>query len=352
LNRVKTTAVRRQQNQQFAQVCAAIRGREPFKTVARKNIAIYTLADDFHALVIQKTLQDRYGVKCCVVETDRICGGDGLSWSNLDRYEPTFSTTDCERINARELDLIWWRRGYVHQQIPDEVTDPASIDVINNDCRFALFGVLFNEFKGVWVSEPQATRYAQNKLVQLNVAERAGFRTPRTLVSQNQKEIQHVCTLLSDRVVVKVVRGAKRAPLLAAMIDRAALDEGDSIRLCPTMYQEFIPGTRHVRACCFGESVYAALLDSSDLDWRDNLNIPVTTFELSDGVKARLREVLKALGIRIGIFDLKFDGDSDEPVWLEVNPQGQFLFIEGLCGLPLAAAFSEFLYREATGTTG
>ena len=311
----------------------------------RRKFAIFTLADDFHALVIQNTLISKYDVACEVVEMDRICGNGGISWSNWNGYLPTFSTTSGQRINVRDLDLIWWRRGYVQQQIPEDVTDPASIDLINNDCRFAAFGVLFNEFKGVWVSDPQATRHAQNKLVQLRVAEQVGFRTPRTLVSQNPEEIQNFCARLNNDVVVKVVRGAKKAPLLTARMHAEALREVASIQLSPTMYQEFISGTTHVRACCFGDAVYTALLDSADVDWRDNLCIPVTIGDLPDVVKTRLCRALRLLGLKMGIFDLKID-DSGEPVWLEVNPQGQFLFIEGLCGLPLAAAFSEFLYRE------
>ena len=48
----------------------------------------------------------------------------------------------------------------------------------------------------------------------------------------------------------------------------------------------------------------------------------------------------------MGIFDLKLD-EGVEPVWLELNPQGQFLFLEGMTGLPLAQAFAEFLVAEA-----
>ena len=48
----------------------------------------------------------------------------------------------------------------------------------------------------------------------------------------------------------------------------------------------------------------------------------------------------------MGIFDVKLT-DDDEPVFLEVNPQGQFLFVEGLCGIPLADAVADFLVVQA-----
>jgi hypothetical protein len=47
----------------------------------------------------------------------------------------------------------------------------------------------------------------------------------------------------------------------------------------------------------------------------------------------------------MGVLDLKLL-QGTTPVFLEVNPQGQFLFTEGLGGLELTSAFTEFLYQE------
>jgi hypothetical protein len=48
----------------------------------------------------------------------------------------------------------------------------------------------------------------------------------------------------------------------------------------------------------------------------------------------------------MGIFDVKLT-DEDEPVFLEVNSQGQFLFVEALAGIPLADRFAAFLVDQA-----
>lgn len=50
--------------------------------------------------------------------------------------------------------------------------------------------------------------------------------------------------------------------------------------------------------------------------------------------------------MKMGVVDLKLDR-TEEPVWLELNPQGQFLFVEGLTRLDLTGAFSDFLRGEA-----
>lgn len=314
--------------------------------MTRLHIAIFTIANDFHAYAIKKAVEDGYDASCCIVETDRLCGHGGLTWSNVDAYRPQIATTTADRIDVGVLDLIWWRRGNVSQDVPREVADPAHLDLISNDCHFALLGLLLNEFRGVWVSDPQATRLAQNKLFQIRVAERMGLRAPHTLVSQDPEEIRRFCAMHGNRVVVKTVKGTVKAAALTTMVNEKMLEAAECLRLCPAIYQEFIPGNRHLRVCCFGDAVYSALIESNDLDWRVNLDVPVRAFDLPDELKMSLRGAVRALGLRMGILDLKIDERGDA-VWLEINPQGQFLFLEGLCGLPLTSAFAEFLSTEA-----
>ncbi|MQA25193.1 MAG: hypothetical protein GEU94_06930 [Micromonosporaceae bacterium] len=86
-------------------------------------------------------------------------------------------------------------------------------------------------------------------------------------------------------------------------------------------------------------------IDSEALDWRQNLEIPFSPYDLSEEARARLLHVLNALNLRMGVFDLKLD-DHGEVTWLEVNPQGQFLFSEGLSGVGLTDAFADFLEHE------
>jgi hypothetical protein len=46
----------------------------------------------------------------------------------------------------------------------------------------------------------------------------------------------------------------------------------------------------------------------------------------------------------MGIVDLKMTQNNNF-VWLEINPQGQFLFVQGLSGLNLISHFARFLYE-------
>jgi hypothetical protein len=80
-----------------------------------------------------------------------------------------------------------------------------------------------------------------------------------------------------------------------------------------------------------------------------DLDVPFEIASIDFETRHKLRTVLQLLGLRMGVVDLKLSPEGI-PVWLEINPQGQFLFSEALSGLDLTAEFAAFLTREAMGT--
>jgi hypothetical protein len=112
--------------------------------------------------------------------------------------------------------------------------------------------------------------------------------------------------------------------------------------VCPAVYQEYIPGTRHIRLNCFGDRSFAASIETSELDWRPNLNVPITSWPVPSSSHKQVRAVLDRLGLEMGIVDIK-ETPEGEFVWLEVNPQGQFLFLQPLADMPLDEHFADYL---------
>jgi glutathione synthase/RimK-type ligase-like ATP-grasp enzyme len=316
------------------------------------RIAIMTVTDDLHGLVIQDRLRTFPDIECDVIEADSTAGHEqGMSWSTVPRsFPPAIPSRDGERIDVANCDLLWLRRWGYPQRAARDLSERAHIEVINESCASTLLGTLLTRFEGTWVSDPAATRRAENKLVQLRAAAAAGFKVPRTLVSQDPCQIRRFCDLLEGQVVIKAVRATPSSQLFTLKARPEHLESDAALRACPTIYQEYIPGRRHIRALCCGDDVHAVTIESTDLDWRQNLDVPLTPVEVEPETKRRLAHVLQFMGLRMGVVDLKVD-DECERVWLELNPQGQFLFVEGLTGLDLTGAFSDFLYREAVAAS-
>ena len=309
-----------------------------------RGISIFTLENDFHAYVIRHCLHSR-GIHCSIIETNGLSVKGGMSWSCTSEVaNASINDVEGNQVILADLGLVWWRRFNGKPQFPEMLTDKVARDLVVNECRATVLGIAVTEFQGIWVNPPEANRIAENKLIQLKAAQQADLRLPKTLISQDPNLVKKFCADLNYRVVVKTVAGTHDAGVLVGRVTPEILTE-EAISICPAIYQEFIPGKNHLRICCFGNQIHTVLLKSERLDWRYPLDVIAEPFKLDQLTELQIFKVLSSLNLPMGIIDMKLSPEG-EPIWFEVNPQGQFLFLEGLCGIPLAEFFTDFLISE------
>ncbi|OKJ39012.1 hypothetical protein AMK22_11575 [Streptomyces sp. CB01580] len=314
-------------------------------------ILAVSVRDDLHTLAVQHAVRSRRRHDFHIVESDTIAGRQTLSWySHSDEdtcgiRAATLLTSEGVPVAPEEAAVLWWRRPRADQEIAAHAGSTHERSLVNNDCRGALGGILAAAFDGQWISPPEATDRAADKVYQLAVAQDAGFRVPRTLVSQSREDVI-AFTRQVGRAIVKPVVGARGPSLWTRWIDDPESIPAQSFEVCPATYQEYIEGCRHIRLNCFGEHMYAALIETEELDWRPDLQVPISPWSVPEDIGRQVGAVLNRLGLRMGVVDLKLTPDG-QPVWLEVNPQGQFLFLEPLMGEPLTEHFADFLLSAA-----
>jgi glutathione synthase/RimK-type ligase-like ATP-grasp enzyme len=312
------------------------------------SIGIVSCHNDAHAFAVKRELERSFRASCHVFDCDR-SGLDGreMSWLLAEAAAPLLMSSEKTRVGIRALDLIWFRRAAFGEEVA-AAADSAYAKFVKENYRAAGLGILLSEFNGIWIDHPLKSINSENKIIQAYVAREAGIRIPRTLVSQSPDAVREFCDTLNGEVIVKPIQQVADAGARTKKVGDELLTNDQSIGMCPVMYQELIPGRRHIRAHIFGDHVLAAILESDDLDWRWNLNIPCRQVTLPDELQKKMYAALDLLGLSMGVFDLKLT-DEGEYVWLEVNPQGQFLFIEGMCGLPLTRAMADFLHTRSVG---
>ena len=270
------------------------------------TLLIVATAGDFHAHVIAHELRSRQGVQCHVVDIDRVSTTHHVSWCFCEANQTGRVTVDGVELSPSDIDLIWWRRAHKTQDLAGAYPDEQRAQ-IDSDCRSAFLGMLLTYFGGKWISHPWHTERAANKLYQLAVAKRVGFTVPRTLVTQSPDEVIAFCDSMS-RTIAKPVAGggASRPILLTQFVTSTQISEiRESVSVAPTMYQEYVPGTTHIRLNCFGGDSYAATIETAELDWRANLNVSVKTWAVPASLHDNTRRVLDALGLEMGVVDLK-----------------------------------------------
>jgi glutathione synthase/RimK-type ligase-like ATP-grasp enzyme len=209
----------------------------------------------------------------------------------------------------------------------------------------------------LWVNRPAAAAAAENKLVQLQAARRAGLRFPPTLVSHHPAAIRRFAES-HGRVVYKPFMphtwqdaGGRMFSTFARLLEPSMLDDDASLSLCPGIYQAYVDKRHDLRIVAIGAQLFAVSLSAASgeafVDWRahtyaSDLRAQVTS--LPAGLRDRLRALLAELGLVFGCIDVAVDR-AGEPHFLEVNQAGQFLFLEEMAGgaIPLLRAMCALL---------
>ena len=123
----------------------------------------------------------------------------------------------------------------------------------------------------------------------------------------------------------------------------------DSVRLAPVIFQRFIKAEADVRITIFGDDIQAAEIvasrDSYQYDYRVDLEaVTMRSTKLPQEIEAKLLRLMERLGLVYGAIDMRRTADGDY-VFLEINPAGEFLFVEQRTGLRLTEAMAALLAR-------
>ena len=106
-------------------------------------------------------------------------------------------------------------------------------------------------------------------------------------------------------------------------------------------FQSKIEKRCDVRATFVGEKCYAVAIDSQSLedtcvDWRKGEHVlRHTPIELPYDIRTKCLHMLAKLGLNFGAIDFVID-EQGNYVFLEINPNGQWAWIEHMTGLPIS----------------
>lgn len=316
---------------------------------SQNKILIITQEIDPHSDMMVVELARR-GVECIRWHTDSFPLESSLTLRIRDEY-----IEGSLRINGRDFDLreirsVWYRRPAPFRLPPALPADEREFAEKEVKSSFSGLVQLTNWF---WVNHPDNIRVASSKILQLKVAKDVGLSIPRTLITNDPREVKPFFDECEGQMIYKAFSSGffpgSGKGCLTTPISREYLDKVHLIRNAPGIFQEYIPKKVELRIAIIGRRVFAAEIHSQDSpqarhDWRaaevdDLRHCP---HQLPKEVEARCLRFLDHFGLAFGAIDMIITPD-DRYVFLENNPSGQFGWIEELTGLPLTATLAELL---------
>jgi len=259
-----------------------------------------------------------------------------------------------QEVGLDKIRSIWYRRPV--PPVPEvDICNPVDREFAIAESQAALDGV-WRAMDCFWVSDPDNLRRAENKPLQLKVADEVGLEVWPTVVTSCPEEARAFYEVCDRSAVYKplrrghLARDGKRSLIYTNPLPSSDDLDFGAVGLAPVMLQKEVPKKVEVRVTVVGDGVFAAEIDSQRIpearqDWRRaSVNqLPHEPHDLPASVEEGCRQLVKRLGLAFGAIDFVLTPD-DRYVFLEINPNGQWAWIQQLCpSIPIREALCELL---------
>jgi glutathione synthase/RimK-type ligase-like ATP-grasp enzyme len=259
---------------------------------------------------------------------------------------------DRGRIDLGDVGAAWWRRPQHPAPSPRLIRQDHQVFAVNETYE-ALRG-LWHALDVIWINDPGRDDVAHRKLLQLRVAQQAGLAIPSTLVTNDVAAARAFVDAHGYRdVICKAFSATEQQWRETRLVGEQELAALDNVRYAPVIFQEYVPADVDLRVTVVGDRIFPAAIHSQQsaypVDFRmDMANTRIEPDELPWEVSERLLDLMQRLGIVYGAIDLRRTPDGRH-VFLEVNPAGQWLFVELATGQPIAEAVARELLAHDRG---
>jgi hypothetical protein len=297
---------------------------------------------DPHARAVRAELMHR-GLSTALLDTTQL--GPGTRVLHVATGPVAVCLPSGQLIRADEVTAVWHRRRFLSADIERCVTGRTATFLWRQwrDCLDGFLGAL----SVPCVNPIPAERWAV-KPRQLNVAVRCGLRVPETVVTNDAQVVRCFVERHAGRVVHKVLQSPDWRLLETRRWDGQAEDLLASVGWAPCIFQEEVESSCEVRAIVVGSRVFAASFKPhrDTVDGRLDRTVSYQVHELPQPVCAQLVRLVRCLGLVYAAIDLKAGADAGY-VFLELNPGGQYLYVERATGLAITSALADLI--QASG---
>lgn len=252
-------------------------------------------------------------------------------------------------LDLDQVTAVWWRRP--RAPVPPPGMTPAHAAFAVRQSAEAVTGVVTALVgRARFVNDPWRDDAAAHKTYQLSLAGDAGLTVPATLVTSDPGEARQFLAALGEG-------GAVHKPVCAQdpsewrvtrRIRPRDLERLEALRLAPVILQEHVRGV-DVRVTIMGDELFAAEYDARATRSPDDFRVVsedpaclVRPCTLPAAEAAALRRLMERLGLVYGAADFRRREDG-RWLFLEVNPAGQWRFVERRTGQPMTEALASVL---------
>jgi glutathione synthase/RimK-type ligase-like ATP-grasp enzyme len=285
------------------------------------------------------------------------------TWQNKGNDDLLITLLDGTTIESSQITSVYWRR-LRDTGLPEE--DDTSFEAYNKTMSRPLIRAFeYAMPTAKWLSTPTSIVEADNKILQLMRANSLGFNLPPTYIGNDAKDARDFVNCHNGDFIVKqtdhydkplyVKRWYGKQELKFSFTSKKftkaqLLTHLPHLANAPAIVQTYVPKKTELRITVVGDKIFPCSINAQNselgkVDWRyyDMDNTLHEAYTLPTDVEQKCFALVKELGLNFGCIDMVVTPD-DEHVFLEINPNGQWLWIENLLPeLTISQAIADFL---------
>jgi MvdD family ATP-grasp ribosomal peptide maturase len=322
------------------------------------SVLIITHSQDNESIEMVSSAIASRGEEAIRFDTDRFPTELKLDLLYSGDREDLILTQIDRQIDLNQVTGVWYRRLNVGGKIPQTMDEQYRFASIQ-ESRVTILGLIAS-LRAFHLDAVPTIRRVENKQLQLRVAREFGLDTPRTLISNNPDAVKEFASTCPTGIITKMMasfaiydeRGEENVVFTNRM-SAEDLDNLSGLKYCPMTFQELLPKKLELRVTIVGKQIFCAAVDSqkldnAKLDWRKEgvaLLDAWFPYDLPEDVATKLLRFMAYFGLNYGAIDIIVTTD-DRYVFLEVNPVGEFFWLELYAGLPISHAIADLLLTK------
>ena len=236
-------------------------------------------------------------------------------------------TRNNESINNNSVHSIYYRKP----RYPDLSEYGVEYHAMIKRDILSLINGIVDEFKGKVLTKPSILRKVENKIYQLLYAIKKGIEIPVSYIGNSNTACSDFfkrSSIIKPLTTGKILC-ANYAEMYPTSLFNSFDEDFDDIALTPVYLQDYIDKQYEVRITVVGHDIFTVRIDTNNkIDWRsDYKNVHYQIIDIPLEIKQQCFNMLTDFDLSFGIFDYVVT-PKNRWVFLEINPNGQWLWLE------------------------
>ncbi|ELS03783.1 RimK-like protein [Xenococcus sp. PCC 7305] len=319
------------------------------------NVLIITHSQDNESIPLVSRAIEQQGGKAFRFDTDRFPTEISLEVYYSRGEKQLILANESQKLDLKEVSAVWYRRFAPGGMIPTTM-DPQIRQASIGETRATIFGMIAS-LQAFHLDSRVNVEQAKNKQLQLQVAQALNLEIPRTLTTNNPQRVREFAQECPGGIITKMLSSfaiydsqGREQVVFTNPVKPSDLENLEGLCFCPMTFQEQIPKALELRTTIVGKQIFTASIDSQRLskarsDWRRQgiaLLRDWQRYQLPSEVETKLLDLMDYFGLNYGAIDLILTPDGRH-VFLEINPVGEFFWLERCPGLPISQAIADLL---------